>query len=141
MALSYTRRNAAPGAMQVFFASFSPTQLSFSHPALRCLNSKYFWAHLCAHGRADLKLGVFRHIVGALLFWGNWNRLHWLTKTLFKVNGVVFFRYLKSALVKCTYRWVHNMRTLCLLHTQRHAAAHKHAKYSKLNTMWKIIIV
>jgi len=28
-------------SMQVFFASFSLTQLSFSRPAPRCLNSKY----------------------------------------------------------------------------------------------------
>ncbi len=32
-ALSYTRRNATTGATQVFFASFSLTQLSFSRPA------------------------------------------------------------------------------------------------------------
>ncbi len=54
-ALSYTQRNAAPGTMQVFFASFSPMQLSFSHPVPRCLNSKCIRAHLCAHGRAGLK--------------------------------------------------------------------------------------
>ncbi len=44
-----------------------------------------------------------------------------------------FFCYLKSALVICAYRRVHNAHTLCLLHTQGHAAAHKHAKYEK----WK----
>ncbi len=39
----------APGTTQVFFASFSPTQLSFSRPAPCCLNSKCICAHLCAH--------------------------------------------------------------------------------------------
>ncbi len=34
-------------------------------------------------------------------------------------------------LVTCGYRRVHNTRTLCLLHTQGCAAAHKHVKYSK----------
>jgi len=34
------------GAKQVFFASFSLTQLSFSHPAPRCLNGKY----ICSMG-------------------------------------------------------------------------------------------
>ncbi len=54
-ALSCTRRNAVPGTTQVFFASFSPTQLSFSRPAPRCLNSKCICVHLCAHERAGLK--------------------------------------------------------------------------------------
>ncbi len=35
-ALSYTRRNATTGATQVFFASFSLTQLSFSRPVPHC---------------------------------------------------------------------------------------------------------
>ncbi len=37
-ALSYNRRNATPGvfASFFFFASFSPTQLSFSRPAPHC---------------------------------------------------------------------------------------------------------
>ncbi len=40
-----------------------------------------------------------------------------------------FFCYLKTVLAICAYRRVHNACTLCLLHTQGHAAAHKHAKY------------
>ncbi len=54
-ALSYTRHNATPGVTQVFFATFSPKQLSFSCPALCCLNSKCTCAHLFAHERAGLK--------------------------------------------------------------------------------------
>uniref|UniRef100_A0A8C2EN12 ADAM metallopeptidase with thrombospondin type 1 motif 7 n=1 Tax=Cyprinus carpio TaxID=7962 RepID=A0A8C2EN12_CYPCA len=41
--------------VQVFFASFSPTQLSFSCPAPHCLNSICICAHLCAHGHGGLK--------------------------------------------------------------------------------------
>ncbi len=55
-ALSYTQRNATPGATQVIFASFIPMQLSFSHPAPRCLNSKCTYTHLLAHGQAGLKM-------------------------------------------------------------------------------------
>ncbi len=51
-ALSYSRRQAR---RKCFIASFSPTQLSFSRPAPRCLNSKCTCTHLCAHGRAGLK--------------------------------------------------------------------------------------
>jgi len=70
------------------------------------------------------KRGAFRCIVGVLLFWSNWKWLrHWPTKTWSKVNGAVFFCYLKGALVICAYMRVHNARTLCLLHTQRRAAA------------------
>ncbi len=54
-ALSYTQRNATPDTTQVFFASFSPMQLSFSCPAPHCLNSKCTYTHLFAHGRAGLK--------------------------------------------------------------------------------------
>ncbi len=65
------------------------------------------------------KRGVFRHIVGVLLFWGSWSRLcHWPTETWSKVNGAIFFCYLKSVLVICAYRRVHNVCTLCLLRTQ-----------------------
>ncbi len=39
------------------FASFSPTQFSFSHPLPHCLNSKCICAHLCAHWCAGLKKG------------------------------------------------------------------------------------
>ncbi len=55
-----------PGAMRgtSVFASFSPTQFSFSRPAPRCLNSKCICAHLSIHGRADLKKEVCS---GALL--------------------------------------------------------------------------
>ncbi len=49
-----------------------------------------------------------------------------------KAMAQYFCRYLKSVLVICTYRWVHIARTLCLLHIQGHAAAHKHVKYLKL---------
>jgi len=47
------------GAKQVFFASFSLTQLSFSHPAPRCLNGKY----ICSMGMLVWKQGVFKCIV------------------------------------------------------------------------------
>ncbi len=38
-----------------FFASFSPTQLSFSHPVPYCLINKCTCTHLFAHGHAGLK--------------------------------------------------------------------------------------
>ncbi len=92
---SFTWHNAATGATQVFFASFSPTQLSFLRPAPRCLNSKCICADLCTHVNLVWKRGVFRSIVGVLLFWGSWNRLHhWPTKTWSKVNGTVFIYFL-----------------------------------------------
>ncbi len=89
------------------------------------------FAPICAPmGVLVWKRGVFRRIVGSLLFWGTEiNRAIDQLKTWSKVNGAVcfFFCYLKSALV--IYRRVHNARTLCLLHTQGCAAAHKHVKY------------
>jgi len=37
------------------------------------------------------KWGVFWHIVGVLLFWGNWNRqCNWPTKTRSKVSSTIF---------------------------------------------------
>ncbi len=56
-----------PGARRgsSVFASFSPTQLSFSCPVSGCLNSKWICALL---GVLVWKCGVFRHIVDALLF-------------------------------------------------------------------------
>jgi len=79
-ALSYTRCNAAPGATQVFFASFSPTKLSFSCPAPRCLISKCICAlktrcvqtHCSAlHGNASkiciLKHGLINDLWGILV--------------------------------------------------------------------------
>ncbi|XP_048051658.1 NACHT, LRR and PYD domains-containing protein 3-like isoform X2 [Megalobrama amblycephala] len=50
-ALSYIWCNAMPGTMQRIFASFSPTQLSFSHTAPCCFNSK------CTHAQC-LSMGV-----------------------------------------------------------------------------------
>ncbi len=51
-----------------FFASFSLTQLSFSRPAPHCLNSKCIC--ICVPmGVLVWKRGVFRYIIGALLFW------------------------------------------------------------------------
>ncbi len=127
-----------PGTMrrqprQLFSASFSLTQLPFSHPAPRCLSSKCICAHLCAHGHAGLKTRCVQSHCWRVAILRNWNRLrHWPTKTWSKVNGALFvFFVFKSALI-CTYRRVHNARTLCSSHTQERAAAHKHAKYKKL---------
>ncbi len=137
-----------PGTMwrqprQLFSASFSLTQLPFSHPAPRCLSSKCICAHLCAHGHAGLKTRCVQAHCWRVAILRNWNRLrHWPTKPGLKsMAHYLFFLYLKSALI-CTYRRVHNARTLCSSHTQERAAAHKHAKYKKLkDTMLKIIIV
>ncbi len=89
------------------------------HNAPQCLNSKCTCIYQFAHDAHGLvwKQGVFRCIVGALLFWGNWKRLHdWPTKTLFKAYGAVFLNiYFKSVLVICTYRRVHNGSQMTVL--------------------------
>lgn len=53
-ALSYTRRNAAQGATQLLFASFSSTQESFWRVAPRYFTTHA--AHMCAHRRSGLKM-------------------------------------------------------------------------------------
>ncbi len=85
-----------PGTMrrqprQLFSASFSLTQLPFSHPAPRCLSSKCICAHLCAHGHAGLKTRCVQSHCWRVAILRNWNRLrHWPTKTWSKVNGALF---------------------------------------------------
>ncbi len=107
------------------FASFSPTQFSFSHPALRCLNSKCICAHLCTHGRAGLK----KVCSGALLARCYFEELKidcaidQLKPGLkSKVNGAIFLLFFKKCVSrKCTSGRVHNAHSLCLLHTgQQH---------------------
>jgi len=62
--------------LQVFFASFNPTQVSFSGPAPCYLNSKGICVYLCTHGHAGLKTRCVQAVRVAILrqlkyFWGN----------------------------------------------------------------------
>lgn len=54
-ALSYTRRNAVPGATQVIFASFSSRQFSFSHPSARTFCLLHTEEHPAAYNRHNVK--------------------------------------------------------------------------------------
>ncbi len=116
-ALSYTRRNAAPSVTQVVFASFSPTQFSFSCPAAHSLNSKC----ICPHGRAGLKKEMCS---GALLARCYFEELKIdcaidQLKPSLKSMAQYFFCYLKSALVE---NGPMGTCSLCLLHTGTHSS-------------------
>jgi len=82
----------------VFFASFSPTQSSFSCPVPCCLNSKCTRAHLFAHGCVQARcwrVAILR----------NWKQLrHWPTKTWSKVK--YFLCYLKGVFVISKHTWI-----------------------------------
>jgi len=103
---SYTRRNATPGATQVFCASFSPTQLSFSHHALRCLYNKCIGTYLCANGRAGLKTRCIQA-----------NCWCYFEATEIDCAIIQLKPSLKSMLVLCDYRRIHNLCTLLITHT------------------------
>ncbi len=79
------------------------------------------FASICAPmGVLVWKQGVFRRIFGALLSRGTENRLPYRpTQTWSKVNGTIFIFLLFKERVsrKCTSGWVHNKRSICLLHT------------------------
>ncbi len=81
------------------------------------------------------KRGVFRHIVGAWLFWGNWNRLHhWPTWTWSKVNRAVFFLLFKERFSNmCLWAGPQHTYTLPITHSDAHGAvAHIYAKSEKI---------
>ncbi len=65
------------------------------------------------------KRGVFRRIVGTLLFWGTENRL----------AQYFFHFYLKSTLVENAPLGKSTMHVHFVYYTEGRAAAHKHAKY------------
>ncbi len=100
------RRHGASG-----FASFIPTQFSFSRPSSRCLNIKCICTHLCAHGGCCSKKRVpdFEEL-----------KIYCATDQLNPESkpGLHFSCY-----------------------TQGHAAAHKHAKYKRMKRLQGKIIV
>ncbi len=66
------------------------------------------------------KQGVFRRIVGTLIFWGTENRL---------AQYIYIYFYLKSALVEYAPLGKSTMHVHFVYYTEGRAAAHKHAKY------------
>ncbi len=101
------------------FASFSPTQFSFSHPALRCLNRKCICAHLCAHGTCWSENEVCS---GALLvrFYFEELKIDCVIdqlkpglKSMAQYIYVLLFKECFSR--KCASGQIHNVRSLCLL--------------------------
>ncbi len=89
--------------MQVLFASFSPTQFSFSRLALRCLNSKCI-------------LHPFVHT------WACWSKKEvcsgaLLTHCYFEELKIFFWLFKVRVSRKRVSGQVHNARSLCLLHT------------------------
>ncbi len=110
-----------PGARRStrVFASFSPTQFSFSHPAPRCLNSKCICALI---GRAGMKTRCyFEELkIDSVID----------LKPGLKSMAQYLFCYLKSTLVENAPL---AGSTTCIhyaYYTQGCAAAHKHAKYN-----------
>ncbi len=98
--VDHTRLNAMPcTTTQVFFASFSPTQLSFSRPTQHCLNRKCTCAQLFAHGsenrlqirllsRDTFSLGScqFHHLRSTTGFYREWETLISLLKLTLKTH-------------------------------------------------------
>ncbi len=118
------------------FASFSPTQFSFSRPALRCLNRKCICAHLCAHGTCWSENEVCS---GALLarFYFEELKIDCVIDQLkpglkSMAQYIYMFCYLKSALVENAPLGGSTTCVHFAYYTQRCAAAHKHAKYKIL---------
>ncbi len=113
-ALSYTRRTC--------FCCLSPTQFSFSHPAPRCINSKFIF---CAHLLSSACWSENEVCSGALLTCCNFEELNidcaidqLKPGIKSKVNGAIFVLLFKEPVSrKCASGRIHNARSLCLFHT------------------------
>ncbi len=112
--------HTAQGAAQVYLLVSAWRSSHF--PVLRhVVYIAYAFASICAPmGVLVWKQGVFRRIFGALLSRGTENRLHYRpTQTWSKVNGtiLIFLLFKERVSRKCASGWVHNKRSICLLHT------------------------